>query len=83
MSKCASQLENGESAWIVPWNINVDIHGRMYVCPDATTYKNIGGTSNVLIKRVEDGFEADLTRCDHYYIATSERGIPIVKVIDS
>lgn len=55
-------IEIGQSAWSVPWAMEVDSERRCWLKATFTGHKDSGGTVSMLVRRVEEGFIVDLSR---------------------
>jgi hypothetical protein len=56
----------GESAYTVPWSIQIDQHGRCWIRGDYTFTHRKFGTSQMAIKRNAYGFEVQVSRDQQY-----------------
>jgi hypothetical protein len=77
----------GERAYTVPWSIQVDTEGRCWIRGDYTFTDQPRGTSNMPIKRDNDGFEVQVSRGLQYeraHISPETRSqmdlLPVIKI---
>jgi hypothetical protein len=81
------QLGIGQSAWIVPWALNVAQDLTVSVDRHHSALPARRGTADVCITREEDGFVADLRHSTDYrwtpYDHSGRDTLPVVRVIDA
>ena len=77
----------GESAYTVPWSIQIDQYGRCWIRGDYTFTHRKFGTSQMPIKRTSCGFEVQVSHSQQYdqaYISPQAQLqmslLPVVKI---
>lgn len=60
MEKQIAGLAIGESAWTVPWAIELDAGQRAFLNTHFSQHENPGGTVQLKVTRERDGWKAEL-----------------------
>lgn len=55
-------LKPGQSAWTVPWTMNIGADGFLYLNEEYSGHQSCGGTVVMLVTRATDGYKVDITR---------------------
>ncbi len=89
VEKLVGSMELGQSCWIVPWEIDVDPAGHMWVSPEASRLDEKGGTVRVKVTRLRDGLEVNISELregdvlDHRVDRVADDALPVVRLIDN
>lgn len=54
VERTLADLENGEVVWLVPWSLQADKSGRLFMDSGLTFQKNPGGTVTMQVYRKHD-----------------------------
>jgi hypothetical protein len=79
-------MQVGQVGYCVPWAVSASQDGRMWINENFTIHENSGGTVNLQVKRVCNGYEItpktceDSHRWDAENIGNMENHKPVVKL---
>lgn len=60
-----SEIENGETGYVVPWSIYVAWDGTLWIRTDYSIYDKPGGIWEITLSKNNDRLTVDVNRCDY------------------
>lgn len=78
LTRTIAGMREGESAWVVPWAMDVDTDRRCTLRADYGISDRPGGTVSMRIERRADGFHVWLPDDVTWSVGSGMNGLPVV-----
>lgn len=79
----------GEECWVTPWAMYADTNSSLWLNGSYSIHNNQVGTARMKIKRTEDGYLVDVSKCADYGwkptgpgYATSFTPLPVIQLVN-